>query len=49
MKMRRTTANGLYLDKCYLGHDLEQNLRGFSHQSDILENANASGTVIFKL
>ena len=31
MKIKETIFNNLDLYKCYLGHDLEQHSRGFSH------------------
>ena len=48
MKIRKTISSNLDLNKCYSEHDPEQHLRGFSHQLDILRNANADGIVIFK-
>ncbi len=44
MKIRSTISNDLDLDKCYPDHDAEH-LRGFSHQLDTLDNANAGSAV----
>ena len=48
MEIRVIISNGLDLNKCYLGHDLERYLRGFSHWSDTLRNANVGGTITLK-
>ncbi|KYM82405.1 hypothetical protein ALC53_07193 [Atta colombica] len=44
MKIRSTISNDLDLDKCYPDHDAEH-LRGFSHQLDTLDNANAGSAI----
>ena len=47
-EIRGTISNDFDLNKCYRGHDHEQDSKGFSRRSDTLDNANAGDVITCK-